>query len=228
MRKKNRGMRVLSMLILSTAMATTAIAGAGSSWEFAGWYGSDVYTNVEFDPKIRERVYLASEQTGLWRSDDLGEHWIAKNAGLGSLRVALIAVAPSDPDRVYAGTVAGLFRSKDAAEHWEACDTAGDRISFNRPASYRSIAVASSDPSALAVGTANGGVFYSGDSGNNWEVLGGKEKPLSSGSPITALAWTSRDDLYAASKEGLAKYSFKEKRWQMLENAPEDITDIVV
>ncbi len=198
-------------------------------WEFAGWYGGGCYPNVEFDPHVKDRVYLVSDVSGIWKSDDLGEHWSFINEGLEKLNVALIAIAPSDSKVLYAGTKAGLFRSLDEGAHWAACDTAGSRIRFERPASHRSIAVSPADAGMLAVGTAGGDVFFSKDSGMTWNTLGGLRLPPADSGPITALVWSADGlKLYAASSQGLAVYPLPDEKWRVLDNAPKKITDLLV
>ncbi len=56
---------ILSLLFFSMADA------AEIHWQFSGWEGGGCYPNVEFDPNVRNRVYLTSDVAGLWRSNDL-------------------------------------------------------------------------------------------------------------------------------------------------------------
>jgi photosystem II stability/assembly factor-like uncharacterized protein/DNA-binding FrmR family transcriptional regulator len=64
--------------------------------------------------------------SGIWKSTDGGDHWteLTENEGLPEppLGIAGIAVAPSDPDTVYAIVEAaegGVFRSSDAGATWQ-------------------------------------------------------------------------------------------------------------
>jgi len=194
-------------------------------WEFAGWEGGGCYPNVEFDPSVKNRVYLTSDVAGIWRSDDLGEHWHFITKGLGNLIVPLAVVAPSDSNVIYAGTSAGVFYSRNAGESWAAADKAGGRLSFIRPESHRSIVVSSKDPGRLIAGSSSGEVFYSEDFGKQWKILGGR-RPFKSAGPITALAWAEEENLlYTSSAEGLAVFSFAGSKWLFFEQSPKDITD---
>ena len=123
----------LSALLFFGVAAAFAEPVSQVHWEFAGWYGGGCFPNVEFDPKIPDRVYLTSDVAGLWRSDDLGENWYFATQGLGNINVAVLAVARSDSDVIYAGTYDGVYYSKDAAKSWQAASTLNGRVRFSRP-----------------------------------------------------------------------------------------------
>src|SRR5258708_4213666 len=83
-------------------------------WEFAGWYGGGFFCNLAFDSQNKNRVYLTSDVAGIWRSDDLGEHWNFITKGLGQTTVPQVAIAPSDSNVLYAATASGVFLSSNA------------------------------------------------------------------------------------------------------------------
>jgi len=99
-------------------------------------------SDLEFDPRNPEIVYAclweqrqgpwengawAGTNGGIFKSTDGGDHWRPLTNGLpggdgDGIVQADIAIAPSDPNRIYA-TVAnprtvGIYRSDDAGEHW--------------------------------------------------------------------------------------------------------------
>jgi len=211
------------------ASQNAPLANPRPHWEFAGWYGGGCYPNVEFDPNVKNRVYLVSDVAGIWRSDDLGERWHFINQGLDNFVVSFLHVAPSDSNILYAGTEAGLLRSKNAGSTWEQSDTVSGKISFKRPQSYRSYAVFHTDPATIAVGTVSGAVFFSQDYGDHWRVLGSNEQPLDDKKPITAMGLTPDDRfLFVASEAGLARYDLHENKWHFFENSPRNITDFLI
>jgi hypothetical protein len=62
------------------------------------------------------RIYVASANGGVWRSDDSGQSWVSTMEGFdtnptsvasASLVCGAIAIDPADPDRVYVGTGEG-------------------------------------------------------------------------------------------------------------------------
>lgn len=69
---------------------------------------------------------------GVLKSDDGGEIWESKSAGL-DIPIARTVFAPANTDWVFAGTPAGLFVSKDGGESWE---TAHLVLQFRRNERY--------------------------------------------------------------------------------------------
>jgi len=218
----------LSLTILFVLFNCCIVLGQSQSkhWEFAGWYGGGCYPNIEFDKNIKGRVYLVSDVAGIWRSDDLGEHWNYIKNGLDVQSVALIAVSPLDPNRLYAGTINGLFYSQNAGQSWQLTDLLNGEMSFSRPENYKSIALSRISTTSLCVGTKAGAVFCSKDAGKSWHVLGNKKDPFGQTSPITALMYSFDEKyLYASSAGGLMRYSFEGGQWSVLKDAPQAITD---
>ena len=80
-------------------------------------------------PDNRQRFYFGAVNGGVWRTDDAGRTWtpIFDAVPVGS--IGALAVAPSAPSVIYAGTgeadmrsdIAqgiGMFRSEDGGAHW--------------------------------------------------------------------------------------------------------------
>ncbi len=198
---------------------------ADRHWEFAGWEGGGCYPNLAFDPGNENRVYLTSDVAGIWRSDDLGETWHFVNRGLGNLNVSVIAVAPSDPNTLYAGTADGVFFSRNAGETWESTDDPGGRLRFSRPESHRTLAISQTNPAKVIAASSKGEVFYSEDFGKKWKVLGDR-RPFGVRSPITALTWLKDEKmLYASSQRGFARFHFENSVWEFFRDSPKDISD---
>jgi photosystem II stability/assembly factor-like uncharacterized protein len=75
---------------------------------------------VVIDPKQPQRVYAAGD-TGLYRSGDAGETWVAANQGLPTDGIVALALDPRQPQRLYAATATGaLYTSDDGANSWRA------------------------------------------------------------------------------------------------------------
>ncbi len=55
---------------------------------------------------------------GIFKSIDSGETWSAAQNGLSSPTVNALAIDPTAPSRIYAGTSNGVFMSADAAANW--------------------------------------------------------------------------------------------------------------
>jgi photosystem II stability/assembly factor-like uncharacterized protein len=219
---------VLSAWLMTATFSALVFASADivkkeRHWDFAGWYGGGVFTNVLYTDA--HSVVLASDVAGLWTSYDDGLNWEQKNAGIDDLRISTLSCAPSDTRVLYAGSETGIFRSIDAGHKWTACDNARNNIRFRRPDNYRSIAVSPHDSSMLAVGTADGGVYISEDAGTNWRSLGviaGVEYPAS----VSAVFFNdAADELYAALGSALYAYSLRGSVWKVCFNAEQTIND---
>jgi photosystem II stability/assembly factor-like uncharacterized protein len=213
---------VLAALFLFFPSASFAL---DAHWEFAGWDGGGCYPDIVFDPNVRGRMYVSSDVAGIWVSDDAGEKWRFATRGLGHLHVSALAVSPSDPQTVYAGTEAGLYVSRDAGERWSAAGGPGARFSFTRPESHHAILVFPSDPANLVIGNAEGEIWHSGDAGQTWKKLGA---PFPKKTQITAMAWNvPGESLYAASTEGIARISLKEDKAGLIPGSPKPVTDLL-
>ncbi len=63
-------------------------------------------------PTQTATLYLGTVNDGVYRSDNGGANWTARNEGLDNLHVSALAIDPLAPETVYAGTEnGGLFRS---------------------------------------------------------------------------------------------------------------------
>ncbi len=78
---------------------------------------------VATDPARPERIYVGTEDQGLWRTSDRGRTWAAAGAGIGPANVTAVAVGHAEPGRigmVYAGTEPSMLsRSADGGDTWE-------------------------------------------------------------------------------------------------------------
>jgi photosystem II stability/assembly factor-like uncharacterized protein len=125
------------------------------------------------------RVYAAAHERSVYRSDDGGQTWglINENPLAGFERprqdpdlpgstLCVLAVDPTDPDRVYAGFFAGgVVISRDGGELWEPSSAGMDPET-----SVRAIEVDPTNPDVVYAGTLDGGVYVSADGGQTWRA----------------------------------------------------------
>jgi len=96
----------------------TAWADAGASLPFPGW----VVSALRFDPNRPARLWVAL--WGIWGSgqvaysDDLGQSWVARSAGLPSQPVYTLALVPGREGKIFAATLSGVWGSEDGGESW--------------------------------------------------------------------------------------------------------------
>jgi photosystem II stability/assembly factor-like uncharacterized protein len=133
--------------------------------------GTAFVTRVLVD---RDRtVWAGVEIDGVFRSEDGGDTWTKVVNGLYDLDVHDIALAPSNPPRVYTSTNGELFWSDDRGETWTPIG-----VKTRWPLPYaRGIAVKPDEPHVLFAGCGQtttgetGGVLRSNDGGQSWRSL---------------------------------------------------------
>ena len=219
--------RILVMTFVGILLFLPVGYTLGEHWEFAGWYGGGCFPNIAFDWQNKDRVYLTSDVAGIWRSDDLGEHWHFITKGLGFLTVAQLAIAPSDSNVLYAATNGGIFISRDAGMLWTSVDTVNKAIQFIRPDNYRPVTIDPKNPNKLCVGTAKGNVFCSNDAGNQWTNIDPDRKFFPDKKPIAAISFDGPDQIMVASPKGLSRCSLSRNSCEAISNGPARVTDFV-
>ena len=144
-------------------------------------------------------VYVGAESSGLYRLSPGAEAWEELTSGLPENPIVPgVAVHPSDPSIIYAGTQDGPYRSTDRGDHWERLD-------------YPALAppvwtflFRPRDPQVMYAGTAPGELYRSTNGGDSWTKLN-----LPMGSDEVTMAFPTRvigltadpnfpDEMYAA------------------------------
>jgi photosystem II stability/assembly factor-like uncharacterized protein len=129
-------------------------------------------TTISVAPTNSNVIYVGTDDSYVWVSEDYGESWRTISDDLPFRWVTRVAVDPTDENIVYA-TFSGLkwrdpeprvFRSSDMGETWQ-------NISGNLPdAPVNAFAIDYFDQNVLYLGN-DIGAFISFDLGNNWEIL---------------------------------------------------------
>ena len=128
-----------------------------------GLYDIDIRA-LAVDPTDTRVLYAAADPGGVYRSADRGWTWTASNVPLLQ-RILALAVHPTRPERVFAGTTKGVFRSDDSGRTFE---RAGLQWS-NR--TWALVFDARSDPPTLYY-AGEGGVLKTTSGGRWWDVTG--------------------------------------------------------
>lgn len=123
------------------------------------------------DPRV---LYTAGVAGGVWKSEDEGASWTPLTDSMANLAVATLAMDPSDPSILYAGTGegfnnidavagAGIFQSLDAGTTWNLLPQATFRFT-------NKIVISRSEPKHVYAATSTG-VWRSRDRGATWEQV---------------------------------------------------------
>jgi photosystem II stability/assembly factor-like uncharacterized protein len=167
------------------------------------------------DPNI---VYAGTfySNNGVYKSTDGGDTWFEVSTGLeGSNRVIFsLAVDPTVPDRVYAGTWDGVFKSTDGGASWRA--TTGLPVEGEEGTEVMALAINPQFPQILYAGTYGQGIYKSTDSGETWF-------PINSGLPPEAFVFDvlvdpqQPDIVYVATSNRVYKSENSGATWRVLD-----------
>ncbi len=169
----------------SAASATPAPASA-LQWRSVGPYIGGRVVAVAGVPSERDLFYMGGVDSGVWRSTDYGVKWVNLTDGTlpgSSNSIGALAVAPSNPKVIYAGTGEsdirgdvitgdGVFRSDDAGKTWRAVGLADTHT-------ISSIVVDPKNPDVVYAASmghvfksnTERGVFKSVDGGKTWSKI---------------------------------------------------------
>jgi photosystem II stability/assembly factor-like uncharacterized protein len=149
-------------------------------WRYIGPVGNRT-TSVAGVPGQPNIYYVGAASGGIWKTTDGGTHWAPVFEDQPVSSIGSLAVAPSDPNVVWAGTGeawirshisvgAGIYRSTDAGKTW-------NLMGLEKTGRIGRVVVDPKDPNtvcACALGHAYGpqqerGVFRTTDGGKTWE-----------------------------------------------------------
>jgi hypothetical protein len=163
----------------STLYAGTASSGvfksndAGGNWSAANTGLPGGVLALAIDAATPSTLYAGTYRCfkescapPLFKSTDGGGTWALANTGLTIDRVNALAIDPTAPSTLYAGTVgSGVFKSSDGGGNWSPANT-------GLPAyiTVTALTIDSATPSTLYAGTGFG-VFKSTDGGGTWGAL---------------------------------------------------------
>jgi len=135
--------------------------------------GTPFVTSVLVDSDDHRTVWAGVEIDGVFRSLDGGETWTHVETGLYDPDIHAMAIAATQPKRVYVSTAREVFASANMGESWQPL---GIRAKWPLPYA-RGIAVKADDPGVLFAGCGEtttgekGHVLRTTDYGETWETL---------------------------------------------------------
>ncbi len=131
---------------------------------------------LAINPSNQQVMYCGSLDSGIVKSTNGGLNWFSSRTGMTYFHVQSLAVAPSNPNIIYAGTDSlggyancGVYKSTDAGATWIlTSNTAIEQRSI------QSVAVSPTDPNIVYCGVFNAGgnsthgLYKSTDGGTSW------------------------------------------------------------
>jgi photosystem II stability/assembly factor-like uncharacterized protein len=172
------------------AYALLKSTDGGQNWRSIWDYGTPTplqsdLNALAIDPVHPTTLYAAvgdasfyitpgSTGTGVFKSTDGGATWDI--TGLKDTAVTVLAIDPSDPSILYAGTQGiyteprgfrGLFKSTDSGATWVAVNNGLTELS-GIGGTITAVVVAPNRSNTVYIGTSGGGVYKSVDGGANW------------------------------------------------------------
>ncbi len=160
-----------SLLLLLASMASNDASAANRGFLPLGPFGGDV-RSLAVHPDKPERFFLGTSDGLVYVSGDAGESWRKLEPGLGRRDAVIdnLLFRPDDPDTLYAAfwelrnNRGWLYRTHDGGQSWEDVSPR----EFRSP--IRAIAIAPSNPRAIALGISEG-VLLSLDEGDSWQRI---------------------------------------------------------
>lgn len=115
---------------------------------------------------------------GVWTTTDAGESWLNLTPDLPNLAIASLAMAPSNPDVIYAGTGegffnvdaiagAGIFKSTDRGNTWVQLPA----IATDRRFRYVNRMIIEPSNENVVLAATNTGIYRTADGGASWEEV---------------------------------------------------------
>ncbi len=132
-----------------------AVDSGGSAYISGGTISADFPTASPFQ---------TAPDGGVFASTNGGSNWIPSNTGLTSTYVRSLAIDPTTPTTIYAGS-AGAFKSTNGGHNWSAVNTGLTNLNV------RALAIDPATPTTLYAGTLGGGVFKTTDGGGSWSPI---------------------------------------------------------
>jgi photosystem II stability/assembly factor-like uncharacterized protein len=141
---------------------------------------------IVIDPRNANRIYIGAATGGVWLSENAGQSFRPLTETLPNLSIGALAMSPSNPDVLYAGTGEnfagfagmGVFRSNNGGQTWTFLNSTSTDSNLNPLAAewgaVNRIAISPANSNLILAATASvssrlrGAIMRSTDGGNSW------------------------------------------------------------
>ncbi|MCX6611342.1 MAG: hypothetical protein NTW74_10885 [Acidobacteria bacterium] len=158
-----------------------------------------------FHPTTPATMYVGAAAGGVYKSTDAGLNWKAIGDMLPNMAVNSLAIDPSSPDILYAGTGegfgnidavrgAGIFKTTDGGLTWKALEVTRNNSGFFF---VNKLVVSPVSPNRVYAAT-NVGIFRSVDGGESWQLALDRNSPFDGCQDLVLRPGATSDYLFAA------------------------------
>jgi photosystem II stability/assembly factor-like uncharacterized protein len=157
---------------------------------------------------------LSARDGGVFKSTDGGRTWAAL-PGIAGQSVRALAIAPSQPRTLVAGTLEGVFRSDDGGAQWQRISPAGHAEIRN----VESVAIDPTDPDVIYAGTWHL-PWKTTDGGANWVSI---RKGMLDDSDVFSIAIDpgNPNRVYATACTGIYRSDSAGAEWRKIQGIPD-------
>jgi photosystem II stability/assembly factor-like uncharacterized protein len=154
---------------LAAGGSAVAAAGGISAGRRSGWRSiapeAGFVSAVAVAAGPDGRVFAATSEAGVFRSDDHGATWLRSSSGIAEANVVELRADPADPLTLYAVTPSWLYKTTDGGATWRPIFAGYFKEGLS------GLAISASTPSILYAST-RFGIDGSADGGATWDVIG--------------------------------------------------------
>lgn len=169
----------LTILVGTAGQGIMRSGDGGETWQRVatnqGMYQNPVIRVLVNHPSNPNLIYAGTDR-GIFRSSDGGQNWQSKESPLIRFSIWTIAIDPTNPDTMYAGTgtpsPVAMFRSTDGGDNWEQRPMeVAEECPIGLP-QMTAIAIDPIDSRSIWAGVEVDGLRHSSDGGETWEKAG--------------------------------------------------------
>jgi cysteine-rich repeat protein len=126
---------------------------------------------IAIHPTLTWVVYVGTNGGGVSKTTNGGASWTALNSGLTDLNVKSLAIDPTNPQIMYAGTFSGTFKTTNGGTTWS---TINSGLPLSKMGAVNTLAIDPARPQTVYAGTGDGyygtaaGVFKTNNGGASW------------------------------------------------------------
>lgn len=177
---------------------------------------TSVVNQFLFDPADAQHMFLATTM-GVFETKNGGEQWTKRMEGMKEvLMVVTLAMDPTRPSILYAGTSGGVYKSIDQAAHWEKVNKGlvpPDMLKTSRALNVTSIVVDSYEPDTVYAATLSG-LYKTTDAALAWRRIGAS---LADQMIVAMVLDRSRQGvIYIAGRDGVHRSEDGGETWKLI------------